>query len=112
MKRSMVSYWLIGLILAAAIAIAWPGVIGAGERRSKIDIPEGVYIDLDRDFYEALQQGTSGGEKVYSNSMDNEYLRQIAVSTKFAVETNLRILRQQERMIQLLQTLIERSGAR
>lgn len=71
-------------------------------------LPEGVYVDLTRDFYEALQGTTEGGKKVYTNDMSDEYLRQIAVSSTFVVRTNLQIIKQQERIIQLLQSIRDR----
>ncbi len=64
------------------------------------NIPEGVYIKLTKDFYDSLK---SSGNITYSNDPSIEYLRQIAVSTKFMVETNLQILKQQEKIIQLLE---------
>jgi hypothetical protein len=71
-------------------------------------LPQRVYVDLTREFYEALQGTTEGGEKVYSNSMSDEYLRQIAVSSTFTVRTNLQIIKQQERIIQLLQSILNK----
>jgi hypothetical protein len=63
---------------------------------------------LNKDFYEALKGEANGGSKVYSNNPSEDYLRQIAVSSRFMVETNLQILKQQEQMIQMLQTLLEK----
>jgi hypothetical protein len=37
--------------------------------------------------------------------MSETHLRQIAISTRFMVETNLQILRQQEKMIELLEEI-------
>jgi len=71
-------------------------------------LPGGVYVDLTKEFYEALQGTTEGKEKVYSNSMSDEYLRQLAVSSTFTVRTNLQIIRQQERIIQLLQSIVNK----
>jgi len=68
-------------------------------------LPQGVYVDLTRDFYEALRGTTEDGNKVYTNNMSDEYLRQIAVSSTFTVRTNLQIIKQQERIIQLLQSI-------
>ena len=59
-----------------------------------------VTIELTEDFYRALR---NEGAKTYSTDPQDEYLRQIAVSTKFMVETNLRIIEQQARMIELLE---------
>ena len=76
-----------------------------GERIARVTVPEGVYIDLTRDFYEALKRD-GGDSKVYSNDPSDLYLRQIAVSSKFMVETNLQILKQQEEIRQLLRDLL------
>jgi hypothetical protein len=70
-------------------------------------IPGGIYIELTRDFYEALRNETARGAKVYTSDPSQEYLREIAVSTRFMVETNLQILKQQEQMIRLLNDLQE-----
>lgn len=40
-----------------------------------------------------------------AKSMDREYLREIAVSTRYMVESNLKIIKQQERMIELLEKM-------
>lgn len=67
---------------------------------SNYNIPEGVYIKLINEFYNALK---SSKDVTYSNDTSLEYLRQIAINTKFMVETNLQILRQQEQIIKLLE---------
>lgn len=67
-------------------------------------VPEGVYIRLTKDFYEALK---NQGSKVYTNNPSDEYLKQIAISTKFMVETNLEILKQQEKMNTMLDSLFK-----
>lgn len=69
-------------------------------------VPEGVYIKLTRDFYEAFKNENSAAAKTYTDDPGREYLRQIAVSSRFAVETNLEIIKQQERMIRLLESFL------
>jgi len=94
---------LLGMIL-------WGPVIGYCQDQgsnSKNRLPEGVYIKLTKDFYEALKNEGSSGAKIYTNNPSNEYLKQIAISSKYMVETNLRILEQQEKMNQLLQSLLK-----
>ena len=73
---------------------------GAAAGSAASDRPKHVTIELTEDFYRALR---NEGTKTYSTEREDEYLRQIAVSTKFIVETNLRILEQQARMIELLE---------
>ena len=81
---------------------------GAADRPAEYRLPKGVYVDLTREFYEALQGNNPGGEKIYSNDRSDEYLRQIAVSAKFTVETNLQIIQQQSEIIQLLHSLLQK----
>jgi hypothetical protein len=59
-----------------------------------------ITIELTEDFYRALRNETS---KTYTTQRQDEYMRQIAVSTRFMVETNLRIIEQQAQMIELLE---------
>lgn len=66
---------------------------------------DGVYINLTEDFYRALREESDRQSTTYSTDKSNEYLRQIAVSTKFVVETNLQIIKQQEQMIRLLESI-------
>lgn len=69
---------------------------GADPPKTKIE------LQLTEDFYRALR---AEGAKTYSTDQADEYLRQIAVSTRFMVETNLRLMQQQERIITLLEAL-------
>lgn len=69
--------------------------------------PEGVYIELTRDFYETLREDTGRSNTVYTNDPSAEHLKEIAVSARFMVRTNLEILKQQEEMIRLLRRLLE-----
>jgi hypothetical protein len=87
------------------VLIMLPSTLCAKDDRVKDRIPEGVYIELTEEFYEALRNNGYGGSKTYSNDPSNDYLKQIAISTRFMVETNLQILRHQEKMIQLLENL-------
>ena len=69
-----------------------------------------VFLRIDKEFYDALNDDGQNGKKTYSNnpnSKSDEYLRQIAVSTKYMVETNIEILKQQDQIIKLLQTISE-----
>lgn len=94
-----------GFIWAGALAIlgwiflgaASPAAETAGDRwKTKTE------LQLTEDFYRALR---SEGTKTYATGSSDEYLRQIAVSTRFMVETNLQLLQQQKRIIQLLEAL-------
>jgi hypothetical protein len=92
-----------GAFLAALIV--FPSPLYAKDDRVGDGIPKGVYIELTEEFYEALRTNQTGGSKTYSNDPSNDYLKQIAISTRFMVETNLQILRHQEKMIRLLENL-------
>jgi hypothetical protein len=61
-----------------------------------------IELQLTEDFYRTLR---ADGTKTYATDQSDEYLRQIAVSTRFMVETNLRLMQQQERIINLLEGL-------
>ena len=76
----------------------------AQDSTSNKDLPEGVYLKLDREFYETL----SNNKNTYSNDRSTEYLREISISSRFIVETNLQIIRQQEDIIRLLKTIADK----
>ena len=71
-------------------------------------VPEGVYLKLTKDYYEHLRKSGQSGVRTYNNDPAEGYLKEIAVSTRFVVETNLQILKQQERIIQLLQDILDK----
>ena len=109
MKKSKQLFTI--LCLGALLVIGLIGPVSGHTQNkenkgSSYPVTNGVYIELTEDFYRALREENLNGEKVYSNKMADEYLRQISVSTKFMVETNLHILRQQEKIIQLLQVTL------
>jgi nicotinamide mononucleotide (NMN) deamidase PncC len=90
------------LILLTWMLVSATGIAGDKERPAA---PRGgIYLELTEGFYKALKEDAKG-TRHYSNQMSEEHLRQIAVSTRFMVETNLQILRQQEKMIQLLEEI-------
>jgi len=64
-----------------------------------------IEVDLSESFYRALRDE---GSTTYSTNKSEDYLRQIAVSSRFAVESNLRIIKQQERIIELLEAIKNR----
>ncbi|MBW1720689.1 MAG: hypothetical protein JRH13_13875 [Deltaproteobacteria bacterium] len=93
-----------GWVCLLLLVLSFPGVALGGEGIPKVQVPEGVYINLTRDFYEALRDEGGRGPRTYSNDPSAEYLRQIAISTRFMVETNLQILKLQEEILRLLKT--------
>ena len=62
---------------------------------------------MTRDFYDALGADASRGVRTYGNDPSTEYLRQISVSSRFTVETNLQIIKNQERIIRLLESAVK-----
>jgi len=105
MKRWKLAFFCLGVAGLAAFSLNAVRETSAENDAGQYRLPEGVYVDLGRDFYEALRETTEGGKKIYTNSPSDEYLRQIAVSSTFTVRTNLQIIKQQERIIQLLQSI-------
>jgi len=107
MRRLRISYYIIlALSLSAAVLCLNSSVI-AGDADAKVHIPEDVYIDLTREFYESLKENGHRGANVYNNDPSIEYLKEIAISSRFMVETNLQILKQQEKILQLLYSVLE-----
>jgi len=105
MKKLKFVAVLTGVLLG--IILGGPVMLSAQEGGTQYQIPEGVYIKLTKDFYEALQNTGSGSAKVYTTNPSDEYLKQIAIATKFMVETNLEILKQQARMNAMLHSLLK-----
>jgi hypothetical protein len=68
----------------------------------------GIHLELTRDFYDALRHEGDRSATVYTNDPSAEHLREIAVSARFMVQTNLEILKRQEDIIELLRRLIEK----
>jgi hypothetical protein len=101
--RSIVLFLAAGLL---TIPFFWSSVSdAAGEQRGPRQTggEKGIYIGLTQDFYRALESESDSGSKVYGDHKSDEYLRQIAVSAKFMVETNLKLLEMQEEIIDLLE---------
>lgn len=105
MKRLKFVAVLAGILVGISLCV--PAMLSAQEGGTQYQIPEGVYIKLTKDFYEALQNTGSGSAKVYTTNPSDEYLKQIAIATKFMVETNLEILKQQARMNEMLHSLLK-----
>jgi hypothetical protein len=74
--------------------------------------PVGIYLDLTEEFNRAMQYGAGGNTRTLSTSMSEDYLHQIAIATRYTVETNLQILKQQERIIQLLEAQQAKGGSK
>ncbi|MGD8541492.1 MAG: hypothetical protein PVI39_04320 [Desulfobacteraceae bacterium] len=93
------------LLLLTALLLPIGSSAPAGDRPPRDSRSPAVFLDISEAFYRALD-ARDRGERVSGTdtaTMADEYLRQIAVSTRYMVETNLQLLRQQERIIQLLE---------
>ena len=80
----------------------------AQDSDSNVNLPEGVYIQLTKDFYDSLKEEGQVEEKVYTNDPSIEYLRQISISARYMVETNIKILKQQEKILQMLHSFLDK----
>lgn len=98
---------ILAVVAVLALLALCPFQARAEHHGITYELPEGIYIELTKEFYEALkgEGGTEG--KSYTNEMSQEYLRQIAISAKFIVQTNLQILKNQEKIIQLLESTVK-----
>ncbi len=94
------------LFLAGCLlgAILGQTIIGYSQDSGQRYLPRGVHVDLTSDFYRALREESDPNTKTYSNDPSVAYLKEIAVSSRYTVETNLQILKNQERLIQLLES--------
>ena len=61
-----------------------------------------VEVQLTESFYRALRAEDG---RTYTTNKREELLRQIAVSSKFMVETNLKVIENQKRIIELLESM-------
>jgi hypothetical protein len=111
MKKPGFAIIFFGAVFFLGVIICTPAITHSRDRYSEKRLPEGVYLKLTKDFYEALKSTGTEGIKTYSNNPSSEYLKEIAVSARFLVETNLQLLKQQEEMIQLMRSLMETKRA-
>lgn len=98
------------LILFGALFLFVTGLSAtayAQDSASTISHPDGLYIELTKEFYESLLAEERGGDRIYSNDPSTGYLKEISISMRFMVETNLQILKQQERILHLLQSVLQ-----
>lgn len=106
-KKRKIRNLLLGGLLLGMILLGSVVSYGRG-KGAKIYIPEGVYINLTKEFYDALKEEADKGTRVYRSDPSAEYLKQISISSRFMVETNLEILRQQESIIKLLHSILNK----
>ena len=92
------------VVLTLGCGITVYSIAKDSETNRERDLPDGVYLKLTREFYESLRDNNN----TYSNDKSTEYLREISISSKFIVESNLQIIRQQEEIIRLLKTIADK----
>jgi len=98
LQRWFTAVSLSGLIGAAALlAVPSTGAVAADDPPTQV-----IEVELTESFYKALR---AEGTKTYTTNKSEEYLRQIAVSARYSVESNLKIIEQQRRIIELLEKL-------
>ena len=97
------------ILLTAIAVVAVAGVVAATvayakrpEKPAHPYPPVGIFIQLSEDFHREM--GAYGDNtRTLSTDMSETYLRQIAVASRYTVETNLTIIQQQQRIIELLE---------
>jgi hypothetical protein len=97
-----------GLLLAVFILAAGPRPAaaqaeppGATPAPGKMRDP---YFVLSGEFFEAMQRMSRAGERTYGDRQE-PLLEQIALASQYVVKTNLTLIKQNERIIQLLEEL-------
>ena len=89
-----------GLILAATAPPASAQVVTT----SPGDRGRGNYVVLTGEFFEAMEKLSRANANTYGDRQE-PLLEQIAVASKFVVKTNLTLIKQNDRIIQLLEEL-------
>ncbi len=96
-KQWAASLAVLGLSIVAPFAIS--------TTQAATPLPDGVYLNLTQDFYNALRQETQ--VKTYGTHTDEAHLKELAISARFLVQTNLAILKQQEEMVRLMRDVLK-----
>jgi hypothetical protein len=91
--------------------IAGPGAsTGYAEGQMvKYRLPQGIYIEVPQEFLESTGGKVPENMVVYTNQLISTFLEQMAGSNENLVQANNKIIRQQERIIQLLEALLAQS---
>ena len=104
-KRLILGF--LGLVGLGFLAVAL--LLPAGMPPAKAQVagdPYGIrtYIPLGKEFWESMQKLSQENSTTYGDQTQ-PLLQQIALSSQFVVKTNLTLIRQNERIIQLLEEL-------
>jgi hypothetical protein len=90
----------------------WPCVTPAEDVAPPSGPEVEIHLDLTRQYYDALRRADNARTRHLSTDRSDRYLEQIAISTRFMVETNLRLLKEQAEIKALLRELLNASGKR
>ncbi len=90
----------VGFLLAGLILAAMPLPAAAQADGDRIN----AYIPLTKEFFEAMEKLSRANAGTYGDRQE-PLLEQIAVASQFAVKTNLTLIKQNERIIHLLEEL-------
>lgn len=94
---------LIGITAVALAVVTTPAYAERPGKPSRHTYPPvGIFIELGDDFHRELG-AYDDNTRTLSTDMSETYLHQIAIATRYTVETNLKILQQQKRIIELLE---------
>ncbi|MDD3579746.1 MAG: hypothetical protein PHW74_01850 [Desulfobacca sp.] len=99
-------------LLISSLVICWLGLeailapLGHPGGNGSPPVSGGTYLILSKDFWEAMQNLNKGG--VTYGDRQEALLEQIAVSSQFAVKTNLTLIKQNDQIIHLLEELNRR----
>ncbi|MDJ0781671.1 MAG: hypothetical protein QNJ22_06845 [Desulfosarcinaceae bacterium] len=83
-----------------------PCILLAQDRGSTRSPEIEIHLDLTRQFHEAMRQADRAGTHSLSTNLSERQLEQIAISARFMVETNLRLLQEQAETNALLRELL------
>lgn len=91
-----------GFLVAGLILAAIPQTMTARADGDSYQVR--TYIPLTKEFFEAMEKLSRANETTYGDRQE-PLLQQIAVASQFMVKTNLTIIKQNERIIHLLEEL-------
>lgn len=101
---------VLGIILVIILSLApFPTCAEEGNRNRIRSTDIEMHLDLTRQFNAAMREADNGHTRSLGTNYSEIYLRQIAVSTRFMVETNLRILKEQAEIRAVLEDLLKSS---
>lgn len=92
------------LLLAGLILAAIPRLAGAADDPLSSKKGRDPYVILTGEFWEAMEKLSRAGATTYGDRQE-PLLEQIAVASQFMVKTNLTLIKQNDRIIQLLEEL-------